>query len=429
MIAAGCRKQDFNPLADGDTSVIFNVSAGDLLTKAIADATNIDALHWEIYAGHGDDVLSAAPLGKDKILEADGDKTFTLSLRLLADQKYTIIFWAEKDGAGHYETGDLRNVKIKDYSNEKANDESRAAFFAVYPFETENGKAINETVTLYRPFSQINLGATTLETSFNKVQEGSNLVVSSSTMTVTSIATSFNTLTGQGEGLQSVTFASAPIPADTDVTTDKELKVNNDSYYWHGMNYLIVNGDVDNVDVDFTIVTNLGDVSHSVTNVTVKENYRTNIIGNLLTTGALFTIVIDEDFQTPDYNISIPAEYELVSEGLYIDELGDYHVTSKAGLEYFSNKRVTDDTVINLDADIDFGAGEFKAVAAYSGKSLIFNGNGHTISNVKLVSCSHNSVDAASLFFCFTSGVIRVRDLIVDNAQSEGATYVGAVLG
>ena len=430
MMAAGCQKQEFNPLTDGDTAVTFKVSAGDVLTKAIADATNIDALHWEIYAGQGDKVLAAAgPLGKDKIVETDGDKTFTLTLKLLADQEYTLIFWAEKDGAGHYLTDDLRSVKINDYSDEKANDESRAAFFAVYPFETENGKAINETVTLYRPFSQINLGATTLETSFNKVQAGTDLVVSSSQMTVTSIATSFNTLTGKGEGEQAVTFASAAIPNDTEVTTDKELNVKNDTYYWLGMNYLIVNGDTDNVVVDFTIATNLGDVSHSVTNVPVKENHRTNILGNILTVGAKFTVEIDEDFQTPDYNVSTPAEYELVSEGLYIDELGAYHVTSKAGLESFSNKTVDNGTVINLDADIDFESGEFKAIAAGYSKSLTFNGNGHTISNVKLVSCSHNSVGAASLFFCYPGGIIRVRDLIVDNAQSEGATYVGAILG
>lgn len=339
LLAASCQ-QELNPVTDGDTTVTFTVSAGDVATRAIADGTNVDALHWEIYKT--DDVATATqPLGEDTIIDKDGNKEFTVELKLLADQKYTIIFWAEVDGADHYDTEDLRNVAIKDYSNEKANDESRAAFFRVYPFETENGETITETVELYRPFSQINLGSTTYETSFNNVN-GGNVKVETSEMTVTKIATSFNTLTGKGEGEQVVTFKANATPNAPADDTQKLLEVNDLYYYWIGMNYLIVCGDSDNVDVDITLDTNFGEVKHTISSVPVKENYRTNLLGNFLTTGATFNVVVDEEFNKPDEVVVVGSTVVRTSEELaaalkedkehiniFLDEVGN--VVTRAG--------------------------------------------------------------------------------------------------
>lgn len=433
MLTGACQKEvDF--LA-GDTNVTFTVSTGEIATKAeIADGKNIDILYWELYGANP--ASEAGPLGEGEVRDSDGDKEFTLNLKLVADQDYNIVFWAQVDGKNHYVVEDLRSVKIKTYSDEKANDETRAAFFAVYPFHTENGAQIKQTVYLKRPFSQLNLGATNYETSLNKVN-GGKIVVSTTEVTVTEIANSFNTISGKGEvdlvtdpsftGV--VTFEAAATPNGVVDQTEKKLEVNDQTYYWLGMNYLIVTGDSDNVVVDMTVVTNMGTIQHTVDNVPIKENYRTNILGNLLTTYATFKVVVDEEFIKPDYNVGLPEEYEYVAEGLYKDFLGAYHVTNAAGLAYFSNTKAVDGTIINLDTDIDFAGAEFKAIAADYGKSFTFNGNNHTVSNIKLVESSHNSVGAASLFFCYTDGKIRVNDLVVDNAQLADATYAGVILG
>jgi hypothetical protein len=147
--AGSCQKEI--AYLDGDTKVTFEVSTGDIATKAIADGTNISVLHWELY---GADIRTAqAPYGEDTVVDTDGDKKFTVELTLVADQDYNIVFWAEtEDGQAHYVTDDLRSVKIKSYTDETANDESRAAFFATYGFHTQNGQNLNETITLYRPF-------------------------------------------------------------------------------------------------------------------------------------------------------------------------------------------------------------------------------------------------------------------------------------
>lgn len=339
LFAASCQ-QELNPVTDGDTTVTFTVSAGDVATRAIADGTNVNILHWEIY---GTDINTAAqPLGEGRVEDADGNKEFTVELKLLADQEYNIVFWAEVKDAGHYDTSDLRSVKIVSYSDENANDETRAAFFAVHNFETENGAAINETVYLYRPFAQINLGSTTYETSFNLSEP---LKVESTSMTVNKIANVFNTLSGEGVADNfdgKVTFQAAATPNGDVDATEKKLKVNGETYYWLGMNYLIVNGNSDNVTVDVTLKTNHGDVNHTVSNVPVKENYRTNLLGNFLTTGATFNVVVDERFQTPDEVVVVGSTVVRTSEELatalkedkehiniFLDEVGN--VVTRAG--------------------------------------------------------------------------------------------------
>ena len=117
-------------------------------------------------------------------------------------------------------------------------------------------------------------------------------------MTVSGVANSFNTLTGVGEsnfdGI--VTFKAAATPYGDLDQTEKKLTVSGQDYYWLGMNYLIVEGNSDNVKVDIVVNTNMGVVKHVVDNVPVKENYRTNLLGNILTTDAKFEVVVDEQF-------------------------------------------------------------------------------------------------------------------------------------
>ena len=62
MLSAGSCQREIVYL-EGDTNVTFEVSTGDIATRAIADATNITVLHWELY---GSDIRTAtAPYGNE----------------------------------------------------------------------------------------------------------------------------------------------------------------------------------------------------------------------------------------------------------------------------------------------------------------------------------------------------------------------------
>lgn len=382
MLSAGSCQREIEYL-EGDTNVTFEVSTGDIATRAIADATNITVLHWELY---GSDIkTAAAPYGEGTVTDTDGDKKFTVNLRLVADQDYNIVFWAETEhGATHYETSDLRNVKIKTYTDENANDESRAAFFAVHNFQTQNGVNLNEEVTLYRPFAQINLGTTTFTTDLNLVN-GGKVAVNSTQMTVNSIANVFNTLDGVGVAENfdgKVTFKAAATPNGTADETQQLLTVNEETYYWLGMNYLIVTGNSDNVDVDVVLNTNMGTVTHNIANVPVKENYRTNILGNLLTTGTTFNVVIDERFEVPDIivdpTVAHPADASDIAEAIANPDINVINLTSP----------------IN---DSGFGIDQNGPV-----KELTINMNDHPISN--------GNADGAYDFYVWNKSTVIFND-------------------
>lgn len=411
MLAAGSCQREIEYL-DGDTKVTFEVSTGDIATRAseIATAKNITVLHWELY---GSDIrTAAAPYGEGTVTDTDGDKHFTVNLRLVADQKYNIVFWAETEhGATHYETSDLRNVKIKTYADENANDESRAAFFAVHDFETQNGVNVNEEVTLYRPFAQINLGTTTYDTSLNLVN-GGKVAVNSTEMTVYSVANVFNTLDGLGvtENFDGkVTFKAAATPNGEADKTQKLLTVNEEGYYWIGMNYLIVVDNAGTTDVDVVLNTNMGVVEHSIANVPIKENYRTNILGDFLTTGAKFNIVVDERFEVPDF---VEDPYKPVNEKLYkaqtVDELLKYaymvnYVDKTLELElrddialpqyeiavdHTNQTYAYTTTEVTVDNGIPSG-NNWVAIGDYDTSDWFYgkiNGKGHTISGLRMTS-------------------------------------------
>jgi hypothetical protein len=308
FFVSSCQKDIFGSIGHRGTEVNFTIQVGDMRTKDIADASNIDVLYWEVY---DEDVETASkPLAEGSVDDPDRDGTFSLDLSLILDQTYHLIFWAQvkpEKGRVHYNVEDLRKVKIipsKTVTDSDgnvcqvvdANDESRAAFFAHEKLHVSG--SVDTTITLYRPFSQINLGSTTYETSFD--QNGGKVKVETSEMKVTYMATSFNTLTGQGEGEQTVIFKANQTPNGTEDQNKKLLKANHSEYYWLGMNYLIVYGDTDNVTVDITLDTNFGGVTHRIESVPVKENYRTNLLGNFLTTNATFAVVVDEGFQKSD---------------------------------------------------------------------------------------------------------------------------------
>ena len=459
MLSAGSCQREIVHL-EGDTQVTFEVSTGEIATKAIADASNITVLHWELY---GSDIRTAkAPYGEGTVTETDGDKKFTVNLRLVADQDYNIVFWAETEhGATHYETSDLRNVKIKTYGDENANDESRAAFFGTHNFQTENGVSVNEQVTLYRPFAQINLGTTTYDTSLNMVN-GGKVAVNSTEMTVNSIANTFNTLDGVGKAVDfngEVTFKAAATPNGEADKTQKLLKVNEDTYFWTGMNYLIVEGDSDAIDVDVVLNTNMGKVEHSIDNVPVKENYRTNILGDFLTTGATFNIIVDPAFEAPDHIIG--EDWTQTGDFKYTVNAGAQAGTLKAILEHAHSEAVRGglkDVVVTVElkGDVDWETGAshgstpliaegspivaviingnnktFTATGAGVGPIRMANGGKLTFNNVKIVdqSVSYNE-GAWELGYLEMGGNLELNNcqvvnaiMVSDNFAANGTSF------
>lgn len=311
LFAVSCTEKGAN-LNDSATTT-FKVSVPAVIpTKAIADGKNTDHLYYQVY-----DVDYSRCLAEGEAMGSidtqENRMTFTVNLKLVIDQSYNIIFWAQKDGVTYYNLTDLRKVKVNNnYYKFNANDESRAAFYATVLFKTAadgqpytvNGELIN-SVPLTRPFAQLNLGTDSLVSSLTE-----DIVVDSTTVTISNLANIFNTVDKVGEGDVSVRFVATATPNGSVDNTSQLLTVGNDTYHWLGMNYLIARGNQrDMVGVQTEIFTNAGKVTHDISNVPLRENYRTNLIGNFLIADVEFDIYVDKNFNPDqdDHNIDINA--------------------------------------------------------------------------------------------------------------------------
>lgn len=456
ILAGSCQQENLQPVA-GDGTVTITVEApGAIDTKAIADGENVNEVHYAVYKTNDGEAYSindgTSPLAQGVV--GMSNKRATIKFDLLQDQEYTVIFWAQVKDAGHYELGDLREIKVvtTEVDGKKTvdgNDETRAAFFAKYEFDTYEHK--NHTVTLYRPFAQLNL--LTTQESLKPVQEGQTqgyeIDVEESKVVVTGLSTSFDTVEGVGLASDGAEFVYA-MNTTPEEQGDETLTVNDVAYHYVAMNYLFVPADADDkalVGVAYEVKTDKGNIENSLTNVPVGENYRTNIIGNLLTKTTEFTIIVDKEFNAPeyvlgenwvhngnyDYTIYADAPASSLKEVLdHADEQATAAATKAAGPV----------VTINLEGDVywETGAGigstpllpeeslisevvingngkTFTATGKGVGNIRLANGGKLTLNNMKIVdesvSYAENSWEYGYLEF---GGVIRLEECDVVNA-------------
>ncbi|MBQ2742453.1 MAG: hypothetical protein IJF32_06580 [Oscillospiraceae bacterium] len=98
------------------------------------------------------------------------------------------------------------------------------------------------------------------------------------------------------------------------------------------------------------------------------------------------------------------------------------------------NNGTAEEATIILDADIDMQNAEFSAIIAQRGDKLTIVGNGHKISNVKLVSGENdNTTGQASMFYAYPNSTLTVSNLTLENvnvtAEENGTGYAAAVVG
>ena len=453
LFAASCQQEILEPVSVSNT-VTFTVEApGVMNTKGtintgatIADGTNVNEVHYEVYKNETDvdhallDPTSD-PMAKGVVPMAN--KKANITLDLLQDQEYTVIFWAQVEGAGHYDTSDLRCIELAKESY--ANDESRAAFFRRFDFDTYEHQDYSN-IDLQRPFAQLNL-LTTME-SLKPVSTGQTsgyeIDAKTSQVTVTGLAASFNTVTGVGNGVNyPYTFNMYATPEDQGQST---LKVNGKEYHYVSMNYMFVPVDAVNgsatVDIAYTIVTDKGSIDHKIVSVPIRENYRTNVIGNLFTKESKFEIYVDADFDGQEL-VEVWDGRE-VSEPVNVD--GKYQISTAAELAWLSaavngtlpvvvtkatetpKAQTFKGETFVLVEDIDLANPSIEIPTTWTpigatGKfEGTFDGNGKTIRGLKVVA---QGKAAAGLF----ANAKYVRNVTVDGAEITGQYKTGVIVG
>lgn len=431
LFASSCSKEQISSNAPVGEQVTVTLTAdlGAIESRAISDGLSVNEVAWAIYL-HGAD----KPLPELYGVLPISNKQGTLEVRLVTGKSYDIALFAYyKDGATTEQAlgaaapkfynvdWDSKTIALN-YPSPLANDtDERDCFWHVKQNLAVDGP-VNETFILTRPLAQLNFGVTKEDTT---AAAEAGLVVSQSKI-VASTYESFNMFTGECLGqLKEYTFAQNAVP-------QQELEVENIDYTYIGTAYLLVD-EKETQEVSLTIYNN--DANNTKINtlnysyVPFQRNYRTNILGALLTNPIEFNIVVDERFNEPDF---IVKHWDGTTKAV-AEVNGTYTVTEPAELAWVaqqvnSGENNFEGKAVVLQGEvIDLNGlnNQLWTPIGVSGKPFkgSFDGNGVVIRNMKV-----SALECAGLFGNVLSSE-GIKNVVLEDVVIESSHYAGAVVG
>lgn len=344
VLAIACAKEQVGPGEGAMVEATFSVDVPGVIGTKAGEGTKATKLYYQVFDAEG------APVTGLPMQVKDINVSTTVNFQLIKDQTYNFVFWAQTAEAGYYTVTDLRTITAN-YEGKNSNDENFDAFFAVEKALTINGP-ITKTVTLKRPFAQINV-ATTDVLKAGETKVNVNFTGATSAVTVKDVPTVFSPLTDElSSPVTALKFASAAIPEGNFAVTGST-----ETYKYLAVNYVFAPVDGTVYDVEAALNVDGKDVIVKVPSAPAKRNYRTNIYGNLLTATADFDVVIDPGFAGEE-NIS-----PIIVNGVAYQTLDAAVAAAKTG----------EQTIIALSQDM---AGN--GVKTIKGQDVVIDLGGHT---------------------------------------------------
>lgn len=406
LFATSCSNDEMDVVQSGnEAQVTFSLAAeGGIATRAISDGTGAKKLVYAVYNASGELIETIANTDVNgQIVDNsafDNGLTENVTITLAKGQQYTVAFWAQNPNCTAYTTTDLKNVTI-DYAGLN-NDETRDAFFKAETFTVTGNTEID--VVLKRPFAQINVGV--YQTDWDAAK-ASGIEIEKSKVTIENAATSINLLTGEVGGEQTVEYGFDIIPAQfaTPETLDVDLDKDGtkENYVYLSMSYILANDETTGYaktaleDLDFTFAPISGNninFSEGLNAVPVQRNWRTNIIGKILTGDVTFNITIDSIYDG-EYNNG---------EAQPVNINGVYYATIQDAVN-----NVKDGDVIKV------ATGTYtEVVKVASGKNFTLEAAGP---NVVIAALDHQSNG--------TPSTVKVKGITFDNSITLAGWFTG----
>lgn len=307
LCVAACQKVDQIEQVGKKGEVAFTVSLpGSIGTRSIADGEKALKLYYATYTD-GNDPKMIASLSNTVEGVAIVGKEATIRLQLVKDLNYDVVFWAQADECKAFGLDWANASMTVDYKG-TANDDYRDAFYAVRQDLKVTEGVLQETVTLYRPFAQINFGAADYQSVVDYYDQASVDAGMKSALVCAQVPNTLNLLTeALGTETAEADFTLAPIPNDP-----RLIEVNGTGYKYVSMNYILAPKGTQpdmlaGITASFQYTDGNINRSIEVKNVPYLRNHKTNIIGNFFTEVAILNIQLEEIFDKPDFNIIDPG--------------------------------------------------------------------------------------------------------------------------
>lgn len=466
LLLGACSSEEEGLVAPGN-GVTFEVNLpADMSTRAFADGFSANRLQLAVFEASTDPVNKGKFLYDKEVSFEENKHATTVTLDLVKGKHYDVIFWASKasdasKGFTSPYTFDAANGTITiDYTggvdangaavNPVAiNDENRDAFFSVKRNVEVGNSATTETVYLYRPFAQINVGTDDLSIA---AEAGFNTEKLTSSVKVSNIYSKLDLYTGQASGeVKDLTFVAGAKAEDPNTfpgnTTEK-------TYTYLSMNYILTGIEIDSsakydqgdytnraqsesVNVDLSFFDDSKEVNTlNISNVPVQRNYRTNIFGSLLTSKVAFEVTKDPIPFTEDHNY-LYSEWDGKTLTA-IDKTGDVvNVNASSDFAWLvkdlaENAGDYAGKTIKLNAEMNMSGFPIEVKTAAAAFTGTFDGNGNTIKGLNLVSPKEATTDLPPVAFIQklqgTVKNVNLDNLKINNTAAANS-YVSGFIG
>ena len=263
--------------------VTFTVDAPELATRAFGEAENATNLLWGVYEVNGAEFnyvenVSNTALGLVELVDGKA----SVQIDLLDGYKYRLLFWAVSDTYTDAFALDFENKTLTMNAEVNGNNDAFDAFYC-WTEEIEVNGAVTKSVTLTRPFAQLNIGSN----DFAEAEKAGMVMANAkSTVTINGWLNTLDCVTGEATGSANITYKAAAIPTETFTVS---------GYNYLAMNYVLVGNAKTTIPaIGLSVSDGTKTITNNYNNVPVQRNYRTNVYGSLLTNGSKFDVDIDE---------------------------------------------------------------------------------------------------------------------------------------
>lgn len=213
-------------------------------------------------------------------------------LPLVKGRSYNVVFWAMKDA--NYNVSNLKAISRS--ATGSTNEADYDAFTAVTPVTVQN--AVSLPVTLTRPLAQLNIGIT--ENDWNTVSAIFGQTPAQTSITYNANDT-FNALAGE------VVSGPSEIITRTAVSTGSTLTVEGTDYKNLGTFYVLMAEDEQTtLNLSYSVTDTDGDPIREdvqIPFVPMQKNFKTNLVGGLLTGTITYKVTIGDAFSSGNNNV------------------------------------------------------------------------------------------------------------------------------
>ena len=342
LSATSCTQESLKLVQDSST-VTFTVEMPEDATKAEDEDSQVDQLVYAVYRikGNHEAAEAKAAINNPDICQLVyqraqsilGENRTIVHLEVIKNQRYIVLFWAQNENAWFTHTESLDDPALPNLgefaitypTGYQPNSERFDAFTGAECIEVDG--SASKSIKLTRPFGQLNIAA--------DLPDNLNVSVEQTTVTVSEgAAAAYNVATGKGSGQASpIVFKATPPLSGKFRDYDAYLS----------MNYVFVPEEKTNIKVKYDIeTTSHGTVSNEISNVPIARNYRTNIVGNLLTNDISYDVTLENTWSTTEFTVTKRNDGTQEDNEIWYTVEGNYTVPphtagSFGGAEIVSN--------------------------------------------------------------------------------------------